>query len=326
MQRPVVPGLGKLQEAISWFVAEDQGRRFVLHSGGDVGFESLLVLDQQDSLAVVGMANFADEEKSKVNEFVNIAIRIMLGRPATPAATAVAQPTGAPANTEEAKQKADDILAAYVTALGGRTALEKINSRTAKGNFETIGLALSGPAEMFAKAPNKLLAVLQLPGQGTLKDGFDGTVGWGQDPDDGLVEKTGLELGTAMRDADFYQPLKLRQQYPNLVYKGSVKIALSKADGKQGEPRDLFALEAPRNGRPRSFYFDPRNGLLVRSEEKNANGEIDSAEEYDDYREVDGAKVPFVIHHLEKFHIIIKLTEVKQNAAIDDEVFAKPKQ
>jgi hypothetical protein len=128
-----------------------------------------------------------------------------------------------------------------------------------------------------------------------------------------------------MRDADFYQPLRLRQQYPNLAYKGSVKIALSKPDGGKGEPRDLFALEAPRNGRPRIFYFDPRDGLLMRSEEQNAKGEISSAEEYDDYREVDGVKIPFVIHHLENFHIIIKLTEVKQNVPIEDAVFAKPR-
>jgi CubicO group peptidase (beta-lactamase class C family) len=81
MQQPQFPAYGKLQEAMGWFIDEDKGRRFVLHAGGDVGFESLLVLDPQDSLAVVAMTNFAADKPSHLNEFVNIAIRITLGRP-----------------------------------------------------------------------------------------------------------------------------------------------------------------------------------------------------------------------------------------------------
>ena len=155
-------------------------------------------------------------------QFATDALKIMLDlKPAAPSTTTAS--TTAPAVTEETKQKADEVLAAYVNGLGGRAALEKINSRIAKGTFEVLGIALSGPAELFAKAPNKMLTILTVPGQTTLKEGFDGTVGWQEDPDDGVVDKAGLELGSAMRDADFYQPLKLRAQYPNLFFKGRVR-------------------------------------------------------------------------------------------------------
>ncbi|MGH3850941.1 MAG: hypothetical protein ACRDRT_14780 [Pseudonocardiaceae bacterium] len=217
------------------------------------------------------------------------------------------------------------MLASYVAALGGRAALEKINSRTAKGTFQVLGIALGGPAEMFAKAPNKTLTVLTVPGQTTLKEGFDGAVGWQEDPDEGVVNKSGLELGSAIRDADFYQPLKLRTQYPSLALKGTTKLALFKANGEKGEARDLVVLEAPRNGQPRLFYFDARTGLLLRTEERNQANEITSSTEYDDYREVDGIKIPFLIHHIDDAHFVIKLAEVKQNVDIDDAVFAKPK-
>jgi hypothetical protein len=50
-----------------------------------------------------------------------------------------------------------------------------------------------------------------------------------------------------------------------------------------------------------------------------------SADEYDDYREVDGLKVPFIIHHVEDAHFVIKLVDVKQNVAIDDSIFLRPK-
>ena len=87
----------------------------------------------------------------------------------------------------------------------------------------------------------------------------------------------------------------------------------------------MIVLEAPRNGRPRRFYFDKTTGLLVRSEERNQADQVTSAIEYDDYRDVDGIKVPFVIHYVDDAHFVIKLTEVKQNLSIDDSVFVKPK-
>lgn len=49
------------------------------------------------------------------------------------------------------------------------------------------------------------------------------------------------------------------------------------------------------------------------------------AYEFGDYREVDGVKVPLVIHRVDDAHFLIKLSEVKQNVAIDDTVFLKPK-
>lgn len=329
MWQPVVNALGK-KEGISWFTAESGGHRFVMHSGGDVGFESLLVLAPDDSIAVVAMINFADGDKPHLGDFVNAALQIILPRrPSAPAPAANSAPSPGPTavqmSPEEAKKKADEVLAAYVAALGGRAALEKITSRTAKGTFEVGGIALGGPIEMYAKAPNKTVTTLQIPGQGTYQEGFDGTVGWEQDPEDGLTEKAGLEMGTAMRDADFYQPLKLREQYPNLVFKGQAKVTLGKGGAGKVEERDALVLEAPRNGSPRLFYFDSRTGLLLRVEERDNTGKITVALQYEDYRELDGVKVPFVIHRTEDVQIIIKLTEVKQNVPIDDAVFVKPK-
>jgi CubicO group peptidase (beta-lactamase class C family) len=324
MWRPVVDALS-MKEGISWFTTDKQGHRFVLHSGGDVGFESLVVLAPDDGVAVVAMSNFAASDKNYLNDFVNGAMRIMLGFEQQPsAAPATAPITATQLSTEDAKKKADEVLAGYVTALGGRVALEKINSRVAKGTFDVSGIAMSGPVEIYAKAPNLMLLVLKMPGQETFKDGFDGRVGWEQNPDDGITDKTGLELGSAIRDADFYQPLKLRLQYPNLIFKGAGKLSLGKGGSGKVEEREALVLEAPRNGSPRRFYFDAATGLLLRTEEWNAAGKMTEAVEYQDYREVDGVKVAFTIHIVQDMHFTIKLTEVKQNLPIDDAIFVKP--
>lgn len=324
MWRPVV-GAFNMKEGISWFTKDLQGHLLVMHDGGDVGFESRLLLAPNDSVAVVAMSNYAATEKDYFQELATEALKIMLDlKPSAPSVTEAANITP-PAAGEDTKQKADEVLAAYVTALGGRVAVEKINSRSAKGTFAVLGIALSGPAEIYAKAPNKTLTILTVPGQTTLKEGFDGTVGWQEDADEGVVNKSGLDLGSAIRDADFYQPLKLRTQYPSLALKGTTKFALFKDNGERNEARELLVLEAPRNGQPRLFYFDARTGLLLRTEERNAANKVTSATEFDDYREVDGVKVPFVIHHVEDAHFLIKLAEVKQNVAIDDAIFVKPK-
>ena len=325
MWRPVVDAL-RMKEGISWFTTEKQGHRLVLHSGGDVGFESLLILAPEDSVAVIAMSNFAASDKTYLNDFVNAAMRIMLGlEQQSSAAPAAAPITATQLSTEEAKKKADEVLAGYVAALGGRAALEKITSRLAKGTFEVSGIAMSGPVEMYAKAPNLMLLVLKMPGQETFKDGFDGHVGWEQNPDDGITDKTGLELGSAIRDADFYQPLKLRLQYPNLIFKGTGKVSLGKGGSAKVEEREALVLEAPRNGSPRRFYFDLSNGLLLRTEEWNAAGKMTEAVEYQDYREVDGVKVAFTFHIIQDMHFTIKFTEVKHNVPIDDAIFVKPK-
>jgi len=323
MWQPVTDAFN-LKEGISWFVKEQEGHRFVLHSGGDVGFQSLLVLAPDDGMAVVMMTN-TDSENAHLDDFASAAMRIMLGF------KQVTEDGDTPAimttqlSPEEARNKADEILAAYVTALGGREALEKITSRTAKGTFEVSGIAMSGSVEDYEQAPNKMLMVLRMPGNQVFKDGFDGSVGWELNPDDGLKLKTGLEEGSAVRDADFYQPLKLRLQYPNLTFKGSAKLLVGKGGSARTSEHEALVLEAPRNGSPRRFYFDSRSGLLLRTEDWNARGKMTEAAEYDDYREVDRIKVPFTVHHIEDVHFTIKFTEVKQNVVVDDAIFVKPK-
>jgi len=323
MWRPVVDALG-MKEGISWFTTEKSGHRLVLHSGGDVGFESLVILAPDDSVAVIAMNNFGSSDRNYLQEFVSLALRTILGLESSGQSSVATAIVPTQLSADDARTKTDEVLANYVKALGGQAALEKITSRVAKGSFEVSGIAMSGPVETFAKAPNLRLIVLQMPGQEVFKDGFDGRVGWEQNPDDGITDKTGLELGSAMRDADFYQPLKLRQQYPNLLFKGAGKVSLGKGGSGKVEERDALILEAPRNGSPRRFFFDSVTGLLLRTEDWNTAKMIEAVE-YQDYREVDGVKVPFISHQIEDVHFTIKLTEVKQNVTIDDAVFVKPK-
>ena len=103
--------------------------------------------------------------------------------------------------------------------------------------------------------------------------------------------------------------------YPKIELKGGMKLGA----------RESLVLEAPRAGNPKGWYFDVETGLLLRSDERTAAGNIVRFEEFDNYKSIDGVKVPFTIRMLEEASITITLTEVKQNVSIEASVFNKPK-
>ena len=207
----------------------------------------------------------------------------------------------------------EQILDKYVQALGGRAALEKVNSRASKGTFTSNHLKTKGPIELYAKAPNKWLMVLLAQGYGNYRRGFNGTLAWEKYP--GSREANNLS-GFSKRDAEFYLPLKFRETYPNVTLKGSEKI---------GE-HEALVLEAPAAGNPKRWYFDNQTGLLLRTETRISSGKVLDSVDYDDYRMVEGVQEPFSIRLIDRdgTDFNIKLGEVKHNDLIDDVSFDKP--
>jgi CubicO group peptidase (beta-lactamase class C family) len=306
-----VGGGGKTRIGISWFLQDIPGHRIVMHSGGDTGFNSFLILAPDDSIAVVAMSNYSPRSDCHVCDIAGTAMKLMLGLDIAPPAAAQAQSVD---TSVLGKITTEQVLEKYVEALGGKAALEKITSRMAKGTFEAAATAINGQVEIYNKAPNKRMIHFQVSGQGEAREGFNGTTGWEQDPDDGLTELSGAQLAQARRDADFYQPLRLHELYPKIEIKGKVKL----------RDHDAYLLEAPRNGRPKKWFFDVETGLLLRTEERDAKGKLEGAEDYDDYREVDGVKVPFAISLIADERLNVKLVEVKHNVNINDSMFDKP--
>jgi predicted aspartyl protease len=207
----------------------------------------------------------------------------------------------------------EQVLDRYVQSVGGRAALEKINSRASKGTFTSSNLKTKGPIELYAKAPNKWLMVLVAQGFGNYRRGFNGTVAWEKYPGS---DKASNLSGFSKRDAEFYLPLKFRETYPNAALKGSEKL---------GE-REVSVLEAPAAGNPKRWYFDKKSGLLLRTETRNSSGKALDSVDYDDYRMVDGVQEPFSIRLVDRdgTDFNIKLSKVKHNIMIDDASFDKP--
>lgn len=227
--------------------------------------------------------------------------------PATPSATkAAALPT------------ADQVLDHYVQAIGGRVAWLKLNSRVSKGTIEIPAMNnLSGTVEIHEKAPNLMLAVINLGGA-AFEQGFDGTVAWQDNPQNGLRVLSGGELDDARREANFYHPLDLRENYSKLTVTGIERV----------NEHDTYAVEAARaDGAPDKLYFDMQSGLLVRSVKHRytPDGVTEFQADVEDYTEVDGVKLPFTVHQSgANAAFVIHFTEVHHNLQLTDGQFAKP--
>lgn len=234
-------------------------------------------------------------------------------KPATSPAPAAAATPSAPLPT------VDQIIDKYEQASGGKAAWDKLTSRVEKGTFEMEQMEGSGTQEIYAKAPNKELFVTDIPSFGVVQRGFNGTAGWQDNPQTGLVDVTGDDLGAMKRQADFEGPFDLESLYPKMTVKGKESV-----DG-----HDAYIVEAtPAEGAPVTMDFDTASGLLVRAATvaDTPMGKSNVETTLSDYREVDGVKVPFQIHQdMGGFAFTIKLTDVKHNVPIDDAKFDKPK-
>jgi zinc protease len=212
----------------------------------------------------------------------------------------------------------DEVLDKYIKALGGKDAIEKISSRSAKGTFEIEAANLSGDMEMYHKAPNKFANLFTIPGMGGGGQGFDGAKGWDSNPMTGLRELAGEELAAMKREADLYQPLNLKQHFPKLEMKGKETI---------GSSETYVVVATPNEGGPEKLYFDIATGLLVRqdAERETGQGKMATEEYFEEYKDVGGVKLPHLVKITSPmFAIKVKLTDVKTNVEIDEAKFNKP--
>ena len=215
---------------------------------------------------------------------------------------------------------ADEIISKYVEAIGGEKAIKGATSRVSKGSLEIASVGLNGTAEVYEKAPNKTVTIVNIAGFGLVQEGYDGKTAWSKDPQMGLRDKEGGEFAAAKLDSEFYKPVKIKELYPKLVVKGTDKVG----------DKDTYVVEAtPTESSPETWYFDSKTGLLIRqdSERDGPMGKQKVQTFLEDYKKFDGINLPSTIRQVTpQFTVAIKITEVQHNIAIDDAKFKKPAQ
>ena len=212
----------------------------------------------------------------------------------------------------------DQIIEKSIQATGGKAAHDKLTSRVAKGSFEIPSMGVGGPIEAYAKAPNKIITIINIEGFGVVQQGFDGAVGWSSDPQSGMRVMEGAELAATKREADFYGNNKIKEYFPKMTLKGKDKVG----------DHEVYVIDAVAvEGTPETFYFDTQSGLLLRndSERETPQGKMKVQVYMEDYKDVDGIKMPFTMRqNTDAMNFVIKFTEIKHNVAIEDAKLKKP--
>ena len=212
----------------------------------------------------------------------------------------------------------DQILDKYTQALGGPAAIEKLKSRVMKGTVTTAA-GLSMGYELYQSGSDKVLALITPPQQPVVERGFNGSVGWEKSPK-GIRDLAGGEVYYLRRYPDLSKDIKLKDQFTRLAVAGKDKI----------NGRDVYVVRGTTiDNRRERLYFDVETGLLLRRTSSPATpiGVIPEQVDFEDYRDVDGVKMPFTIRvsAIDPFYSITrKFTEIKLNVPIDEKRFNKP--
>jgi hypothetical protein len=224
---------------------------------------------------------------------------------------------------------ADDILAKYVAALGGEQAIRKITSRVVTGTLDIPtgpggGVPMPAAIERDLKAPNLIVNVYRAPTYG-ISDGFDGTTAWSQDQRGRVSDADKLEQARAKRNADFYEPLNMKDEYTQMQVRGIERV----------NDRDAYVVVGRVQGdTPDRLYFDTQTGLLLRKSNvlPTPVGNITLQVNYADYRDTgSGVKFPYLITYdpantdtVLTAVSAIHVTKVQDNARLENAKFAEP--
>jgi hypothetical protein len=222
-------------------------------------------------------------------------------------------------SSQESKAKIDEILQRYESAVGGREAIDRIVSYHAKGTFSTSASSLTGTYEVWGKDPDKTLSTMRFSPTFVIKKGFDGTTRWLQTPAGTFKDESSTEMSEVERDADIYRAGKIKSLYAKMLMEPKARL----------HGREVYVVEGqPTRGPSEKLFFDVKDGLLLRWDmvrKNNRRGNVFVKVHLEDYREVDGVKVPFNVRFaFESFDVTLKVDELKHNVDISDGLFKKP--
>ena len=177
------------------------------------------------------------------------------------------------------------IIARYVEALGGEDAIRKHESRTVKGKMELAAMGMSGDVTIYAAAPDKMVMEVEMAGFGTMNNGYNGEVGWSDNPMAGAQLLEGKALKPQKQQADFYAPLHYEDTYPTME-----TVELTEFEGQSAFKVKLVDAD----GDESTEYFAEDSGLLIGVTAMQANqmGESEVTTVFSDYKDFSGTMQP----------------------------------
>lgn len=220
-------------------------------------------------------------------------------------------------------QTADAIVARVIAARGGAAKIHALQSVRLTGHV-ALGPTMTAALVVEQQAPAMIREELVVQDK-TIVRGYDGTVGWTDDPfgkPPGLRAMSGDELKNMAAEAEF-EPLL------NAKASGNV-VELVGRDTVGGAPVYKLRLTVKRTGYADFYFVDSASSLPVKWEGTRPNNGATVVFEsyYRNYELVDGVRFPKLIDTGAKGQPQrqqLSFDRIETNAAIDTTRFAMPK-
>ncbi len=220
----------------------------------------------------------------------------------------------------------DELNRLAIEAAGGRAALEKIRTRISvyHADLENQGVTTTGTT--YEAAPNKAANEATMKALGkTIGIGFDsfdgvnGREGYSFSP---VEEYTGKRLEDARINADLHRLFDWQRKFAKVDITGTAKV--------DGEDAYVVVFQ-PEKGSRFTEYYSAATYLLLKREgtvvSSTAGVELPYSIKFEDYRTIDGIKLPFrmIGENAGSGRSVTTITSVKHNEPIADKVFAARK-
>jgi photosynthetic reaction center cytochrome c subunit len=220
-----------------------------------------------------------------------------------------------PAPAPRTRPSLEEIFARYIQAVGGANATSTKTlfmkaTRTASQNR-------SVPNDITLAPPDKLLIVSTTP-QGLVRQVLSGDNGW-------VLSGANLRTLNPAEVAETRRGLQAVFGIVKVTHSPEMQLAgIEKIDG-----RDMWVVGTSTPERRVTYDFDAETGLLRRKTTINHTIALPIPEQIDfeDYRDVDGVKLPFIIRSsaIDTYDSWTRtFTEIKRNVPVDDSMFAQP--
>jgi outer membrane lipoprotein-sorting protein len=220
------------------------------------------------------------------------------------------------ASTGASAQTVEDIVAKNLQARGGLAKIRAVQSvrRTSRMTADRVQVRVV----VAVKRPGLVRQELELPGQRMVM-AYDGTTAWKIDALAGAstaVAVTGPEADGVRDDSDLDGVLV---DYKNKGY------AIELVGTETLVARNVHHLKLTATDKPTlHYYLDANTGLEVRIVSERREGPV--AQDFSDFRDIDGLKVPFAIrlsaNGVQQAQIVVERVEF--NVKLDDALFKKP--
>ena len=203
-----------------------------------------------------------------------------------------------------------DVINNYISAVGGKSNLESVNTVVMKADVTIPGAPFAPQATMRQKLPNKSSFVIEVNMQGqkmTLsKTTFDGERGYSE-MQGRRVEFDEKQLDENKKIKGIFEELYFKPEELELVSINSVNY------------QDAYKVKVTVDGKESHRYYSVESGLLLSKEDTDDNNNVVTTN-YGDYKSVQNVMFPFYME-LPAQKLEFKTSSIEINKEIKDSSF-----